>query len=82
MSAFSSIFKKEVAYSKLNSLLKLAEYFGVEQVTTFKMRSNRVLKQLLLILGSQVKESLSKRIKKSPCFGIITARLLILQIST
>ena len=36
----------------------------------FKKQSSRVLRELLLILGSQVKDLL-KRIKKSPFFGIL-----------
>ena len=71
-----------MAHCKPNSLLRLAESFGVEEVATFKKRSNRVLKELLLILGSQVKEYLLKRIKTSPFFGILTTRSLMLQIST
>ena len=73
--------EEEVAHCKINSLLKLAESFGIVEMATFKKWSNRVLKELLLILGSQVKENLLKRIKRSSYFGILTTRLLILQIS-
>ena len=74
--------KEEVAYCKLNSLLKLVESFEVVEMATFKKWWNTVLKELLFRLGSQVKENLLKRIKTSPYFGILTTRLLILQIST
>ena len=63
-------------------LPKLAESFGVEEVVTFKKQWNWVLQELLLILGSQVKENLLKQIKTSPFSGIIKMRLAILQIST
>ena len=82
MSALYWFCKEEVTYCKLNLLLELVESFGVEEVATFKTRSNRVLKELQLILGSQVKENLLKLIHKSPFFGILTTMLLILQIST
>ena len=55
--------KEEVALCKLNSLLKLVECFGVVEMAIFKKWSNRVLKELLLILGSQVKENLLKWLK-------------------
>ena len=67
---------------QINLLLELAESFGVEKVATFKKRSNSVLKELLLILSSEVKEKLLKRIKKFPFFGILRTRLLILQTNT
>ena len=71
MSALHWLFKEEVAHSKLNSILELAECLGVEKVEHFKKRSSRVFRKLLLILRSQVKENLLKRIKKSPFFGIL-----------
>ena len=70
MSALHWLFKEEVAHSKLNSILELAECLGVEKVEHFKKRSSRVFRKLFLILRSQVKENLLKRIKKSPFFGI------------
>ena len=67
MSALYRLCKEEVTHCKQNSLLDLAESFAVEEVTTFKKTSNRVLEELL-ILDSQVKEDLLKRIRKSPFF--------------
>ena len=70
------LYKEEVAHYKLNSLLELLESLWVEEVATFsKKRSSRVLGGLLLILGSQVKVNLLKRIKKFPFFGILTDEL-------
>ena len=71
MSALYWLYKEEVVHSKLNSLLELFEFLGLEKVTTFKNRSSRVPRELL-ILGSQVKENLLKWIKKSPFAGIRT----------
>ena len=59
MSALYWLYKEEVVHSKLNSLLELFEFLGLEKVTTFKNRSSRVPRELL-ILGSQVKENLLK----------------------
>ena len=76
MSTLYWLYKEEVAHSKLNSLLGLLESLRVEEVATFnKKRSNRVLRGLLLILGSQVKENLLKRITQFPFFGILTDEL-------
>ena len=72
MSTFYWLCKDEVAHSKLNSLLELVESLGVEEVAHFKKQSSTVLRELLLILGSQVKENLLKRIKKSLFFDILT----------
>ena len=41
----------------------------------FKERSSRVLRELSLILGSQVKENLLKRIKNFYFFGILTVEV-------
>ena len=71
MSALHWLFKEDVAHSKLNSILELVKCLGVEKVEHFKKRSSRVLRELLLILGNQVKENLLKRIKKSAFFGIL-----------
>ena len=46
-----------------------------EEVAHSKLRSSRVLRGLLLILGSQVKQNLLKRIKQFPFFGILTDEL-------
>ena len=64
-------FRGRSSPSKLNSILELVECLGVEKVEHFKKRSSRVLRELFLILGSQVKENLLKRIKKSSFFGIL-----------
>ena len=72
MSTFYWLCKDEVAHSKLNSLLELFESLGVEEVAHFKKQSSTVLRELLLILGNQVKENLLKRIKKSLFFDILT----------
>ena len=63
--------KQEVAHRKLNSLLELLESLGVDEVAQFSMRSNTVLRELLLIIGNQVKEDLLEKIKRSPFFGIL-----------
>ena len=54
--------KQEVAHSKLNSLLELVESLGMEEVAQFRKRSSTILRELLLILGNQVKEDLLERI--------------------
>ena len=72
MSALYWLWKEEVAHSKLNSLLKLLESLWVEKVTIFKKLSRR---ELILILGSQVKQNLIKRIKKSALFGVLTDKV-------
>ena len=72
---FTSLYwlcKEEIAHSKLNSLLALVESLGVDDMSQFTKRSNTVLRELLLIIGNQVKEDLVKKIKTSPFFGILT----------
>ena len=75
MSALYWLCKEEVVYNKLNSLLELFESLWVEKVATFKNRSSRVPRELL-ILGSQVRENLLKRIKKSLFAGILTDEVI------
>ena len=72
MSVLYWLCKEEVTHSKLNSLLQLHEFLWKEEVTTFKKRLIRVLRELLSIVGSQVKGNLIKRIKKFPFFGTLT----------
>ena len=72
MSVLYWLCKEEVTHSKLNSLLQLHEFLWEEEVTTFKRRLIRVLRELLSIVGSQVKGNLIKRIKKFPFFGTLT----------
>ena len=64
-----------MAHSKLNSLLKLLGSLWVEKVTAFKKLSSRGLRELILILGSQVKQNVIKTIKKSAFFGVLTNKL-------
>ena len=75
MSALYWLWKEEVTHSKLNSLLKLLESIWVEKVTIFKKLSSRGLRELISILGSQVKQNLIKRIKKSALFGVLTDKV-------
>ena len=67
MSALNWLCKEEVTHNKLNSLLQLLESLWEEKVATFKKRPSRSLRELLM--GSQVKENLIKRIKKCPFFS-------------
>ena len=64
--------KQEIAHSKLNSMLELLESLGVEEVSQFRKRSSRVLRELLLSIANQIKEDLLIKIKASPFFGILT----------
>ena len=57
--------KQEVAHSKLNSLRELLESLGMDEVAQFSKRSSTVLRELLVIIGNQVKEDLLQKIKKS-----------------
>ena len=63
---FSSLRKwlseEEVVHIKLNSLLVLVESIEAEEVAIFSKRLSTVLREQLLILDSQVKENLLKRI--------------------
>ena len=68
--------KQEVAHSKLNSLLELLESPGVDEVAQFSKRSSTVLRELLLIIGNQMKEDLLGKIKKSP-FLVYLRRMLL-----
>ena len=47
--------KQEVAHSKLNSILELLESLGVDEVAQFSKQSSTVLRELLLIIGNQLK---------------------------
>ena len=64
--------KQKIAQSKLNSMLEMLESFGVEEVKQFRKRSSAVLRQLLLVIGNQIKIGLLDKIQKSPFFGILT----------
>ena len=64
--------KQEIAHNKLNSMLELLESLGVEEVSQFRKRSSRVLRELLLSIANQIKEDLLTKIKASPFFGILT----------
>ena len=64
--------KQEIAHSKLNSMLELFESLGVEEVSQFRKRSSRVLRELLLSIANQIKEDLLTKIKAFPFFGILT----------
>lgn len=44
-------------------------------MTIFKKLSSRGLRELISILGSQVKQNLIKRIKKSALFGVLTDKV-------
>ena len=50
----------------------MLESFGVEEVKQFRKRSIAVLRQLLLVIGNQIKIGLLDKIQKSPFFGILT----------
>ena len=57
-------------------MLEMLESLGVEEVKKKTKKKNRkrsstVLRDLLLIIGNQMKVSLAK-IRKSPFFGILT----------
>ena len=64
--------KQKVAHSKLNSLLELLESLGVDEVPQFSKGSSTVIRELLLIIGNQMKEDLLEKIKKVYFFGILT----------
>ena len=72
MPALYLLYQEEVAHSKLNQLLELLESLEIEEVAHFKKRSSKVSRKSSLVLGSQEKKNLLKRIKKPPYFGIFT----------
>ena len=59
--------KEEVAHSKLNLMLKLLEIIGLADIKDFRKRSNTVLKELVLTLGDQFMEILSRKLKNLVC---------------
>ena len=56
-------------------MLELLESLGVEEVSQFRKRSSRVLRELLLSIANQIKEDLLTKIKASRFFGILTDEL-------
>ena len=50
----------------------MLESFGVEEVKQFRKRLSAVLRQLLLVIGNQIKIGLLDKTQKSPFFGILT----------
>ena len=57
--------KQEIAHSKLNSLLKMLESHGAEEVKQTRKRSSTVLRGLLLTVRNQIKVSLLDKIQQS-----------------
>ena len=66
--------KEEVAHSKLNLMLKLLEIIGLADIKDFRKRSNTVLKELVLTLGDQLMEILSRKLKNLVCMAFLWAR--------
>ena len=48
------------------------ESLGVDEVKKFRRRSSRVLRDLLLTIGNQIKVGLLDKIPKYQFFGILT----------
>ena len=64
--------KEEIANTKITSLLQLLEKAGVSEIKYFQTRSELVLREMLIILSSTSVEGLTKGIKNSKCFGLLT----------
>ena len=64
--------KEEIANTKITSLLQLLEKAGVSEIKYFQTRSEPVLREMLINLSSTIVEGLTKRIKNSKCFGLLT----------
>ena len=66
------ITKEEVANLKSKSLLSLLEELGVKEIESFSTRSEKTLREMIVLIGDTVKKKIEQSIRQLKGFAILT----------